>query len=256
VTRSAEEVQLVLALGAQGLNQSEIARQTGISRTSVRHWLRGETPNRVRSSSSCIRCGHPADPFPELTEFSYAYLLGLYLGDGWITAHRRGVYQLHIVQFDGYPRLIGECAAAMSVVMPSSKVSVRGRPDSRAAEVRAYSQHWPCLFPQHGPGRKHSRRILLAAWQRQIADCFPGRLLRGLIHSDGCRGTNTVRSPRGKTYSYPRYQFSNRSGDIRAIFCEYCDKLGVEWRQMNRWNISVARRESVARLDRYVGPKQ
>jgi hypothetical protein len=31
--------------------------------------------------------------------------------------------------------------------------------------------------------------------------------------------------------------------------------LGIEWRAMNRWNISVARRASVAQLDEFVGPK-
>jgi hypothetical protein len=30
-------------------------------------------------------------------------------------------------------------------------------------EVASYSKHWICLFPQHGPGRKHDRRIELTA---------------------------------------------------------------------------------------------
>jgi hypothetical protein len=81
------------------------------------------------------------------------------------------------------------------------------------------------------------------------------RLLCGLIHSDVWRGVNTVKHPR-RSYSYPRYQFCNHSADIRAIFCEYCDKLGIEWRQMNRFNISVARAESVARMDEFIGPKR
>jgi hypothetical protein len=66
---------------------------------------------------------------------------------------------------------------------------------------------------------------------------------------------NSIKHPK-RTYSYPRYQFSNRSADIRAIFCEYCDKLSIEWRQMNRFNPSVARAESVARMDEFVGPKR
>lgn len=126
---------------------------------------------------------------------------------------------------------------------------------SRLAIVGAYSRQWPCVLPQHGPGNKHLRPIVLADWQRQICDRFPERLLRGLIHSDGCRSINTIRHPK-RTYRYPRYQFSNRSDDIRAIFCEYCDRIGVEWRVMNRWTISVARRDSVALLDRMVGPKR
>lgn len=79
----------------------------------------------------------------------------------------------------------------------------------------------------------------------------PEALLRGLIHSDGCRSLNPV----GER-AYPRYLFSNRSEDIRDIFCEHLDLLGIPWRQMNRWNISVARREAVARLDEFVGAKR
>ena len=83
----------------------------------------------------------------------------------------------------------------------------------------------------------------------------PELLLRGLIHSDGCRFTNGV-PVRGTRYAYPPYTFSNASEDIRHIFCRTCDLVGVEWRQMNARNISIAQRESVALLDRFVGPKR
>lgn len=60
---------------------------------------------------------------------------------------------------------------------------------------------------------------------------------------------------RRATYEYPRYFFSNLSADIRTIFCEHCDRLGIHWTLSNPRNVSVARRESVARLDQIVGPK-
>jgi hypothetical protein len=66
---------------------------------------------------------------------------------------------------------------------------------------------------------------------------------------------NKIRHPK-KIYSYPRYFFSNRSEDIQAIFCDACDRLGVQWRQDGSWNISVARSESVRILDRHIGPKR
>jgi len=75
-----------------------------------------------------------------------------------------------------------------------------------------------------------------------------------LIHSDGCRSLNRVRG-RDRWYEYPRYTFCNASDDIRGIFCDACDQLGIPWRRMNARNISVARREGVARLDEFVGPK-
>jgi len=95
---------------------------------------------------------------------------------------------------------------------------------------------------------------IIAECRHAIADQYPGALLRGLVHSDGWRGSNRV-SAGGKHYSYPRYQLSNRSDDIRSIFTGACDRLGIAWRPWGRWNISVARRDSVALLDRFVGPK-
>lgn len=254
MTRSVEDVELAQTLADQGLIASEISRQTGIPRPTVHRWLRGQTPSRDRGAG-CLLCASSPVVFREFTASAYAYLLGLYLGDGCLAAYPREVFRLSIYLDRTYPRVVAECEAATALVMPSSRVRVYRWPKERVSEVASYSRHWPCVFPQHGPGKKHERRIVLADWQREIANQYAGRLLRGLIHSDGCRGLNTIRHPR-TSYSYPRYQFSNRSDDIRAIFCDYCDRLGIEWRQMNRWNVSVARRESVARMDRFVGPKQ
>ena len=118
---------------------------------------------------------------------------------------------------------------------------------------------WPWILPQHGPGRKHNRPIILAPWQREIVDAHPRPFLRGLIHSDGCRTINRFKTnlPSGRVaeYEYPRYFFSNRSADIRGLFCEYCERLGIRWTQSNPRNISVAHRDSVAALDAFVGPK-
>jgi hypothetical protein len=116
--------------------------------------------------------------------------------------------------------------------------------------VGAYWKHWPCLFPQHGLGRKHLRPIVLTTWQREVVQRLPGLLLRGLIHSDGCRVLNRVNGT-----NYPRYMLSNNSPDIRGIFSQACDQFGVAWRRM-KWNtISVARRPDVERMDRAIGPK-
>jgi hypothetical protein len=153
-----------------------------------------------------------------------------------------------------YESIAKEVATAMRAVAPHVKVRQQLRRSARTClTTDSYWRSWPCLFPQHGTGPKHERSIALAPWQREITTAHPEALIRGLIHSDGCRVVNAIRS-KGRAYSYPRYQFSNRSDDIRAIFCEHLDLLGIPWRQMNRWNISVARREGVARLDEFVGP--
>jgi hypothetical protein len=56
--------------------------------------------------------------------------------------------------------------------------------------------------------------------------------------------------------TYPRYQFSNRSEDIRNLFCWALDLVGAHWTQSNQWTISVSRRKDVHYLDSFVGPKR
>src|SRR4051812_21905151 len=115
-------------------------------------------------------------------------------------------------------------------------------------------QSLACFFPQHGPGKKHERRIELAEWQDHIVARSPEDFLRGLFHSDGCRVTNKVR--RGeKTYLYARYMFANESADIMRLCQKSLDRLHIEWRMCRPNLLSVARREGVARLDEFVGPK-
>jgi hypothetical protein len=111
-----------------------------------------------------------------------------------------------------------------------------------------------------GSGRKHERAIVLAPWQRGIVERHPWQFVRGLMHSDGCRTVNRLKTllPSGRVaeYAYPRYFFSNLSADIRGLFCESCDRLGLRWTQSNHRNISISRRASVAVLDEHVGPKR
>jgi hypothetical protein len=118
-------------------------------------------------------------------------------------------------------------------------------------EVYSYSRQWPCLLPQHGPGKKHTRRIVLEDWQEALVDQHPGQLIRGLIHSDGCRFQNTGRNG----WSNPRYAFYNLSDDIRGIFCSACERLDVHWTPSEK-TIYVSRKADVARLDEFVGPKR
>lgn len=111
----------------------------------------------------------------------------------------------------------------------------------------------PCGFESH-PGYSCEPGITLASWQQALVGENHEAFLRGSIHSDGCRHINRVWR-NGKSYEYNRYEFSNASADIRALFCASCDALGIAWRRMNARNISVAWREAVAQMDTFVGPK-
>jgi hypothetical protein len=190
--------------------------------------------------------------------YSYAYLLGAYLGDGYVANTGRS-FQLVITLDAVYPDIIEECRAAIVLSLPAARPCARPHAVHRSVRVEAGSKIWPDLFPQMGPGRKHERPIVLVPWQREIVEAHPWPFVRGLIHSDGCRTVNRfqTRLPSGRVaeYAYPRYFFSNLSEDIRRLFCESCERLGLRWTQSNHRNISVSHRTSVALLDENVGPK-
>jgi hypothetical protein len=141
-----------------------------------------------------------------------------------------------------------DCSLAMAEILPNrvGRVFRTG-----CTDLYSYSKHWPCLLPQHGPGHKHDRAIVLFEWQQSIVDRFPAPFLRGLVHSEGCRVLNNVNGR-----AYPRYEFSNASDDIRGLFTRACDLMGVEWRPRSPRIVSVARKASVQRLDEFIGVKR
>jgi hypothetical protein len=249
---SSQEVEAVLRLVADGWNDCQISRTTGINRRTVLDWRHGRVPGqrRLADGTAGRRPGTcPICDDVSVDEPAYAYLLGLYLGDGCISRDSRA-YRLRIVQDARYPHLIELTKRAIVRVRGNPRVGTIRRVG--CVEIYACWQHWPCVFPQHGPGVKHQRPTRLVGWQREIVDRYPRQLLRGLFHSDGCRTMNRVRKGR---YSYPRYFFTNTSADILQIFRDACDAVGVEHRNSRPNMISVAKRESVAALDAFVGPK-
>ena len=253
---SADVRRYAVALIASGLSLRSISKSTGISRATLHDW-REQPEINSHVHAACSRCAaRPTLPEPH---DDYAYLLGLYLGDGCISrsgARDKEVWKLRIMCADAWPGLIRECERAVRSIRPDNKVSIQQKVG--CAEVSSYSRHWPCLFPQAGSGRKHKRAIELQPWQGAIVLENPGHFARGLFHSDGYRGINRVRAHRADGdhwYEYPRYLFTNESDDILRLCGETLDQLGVAWRFSRRNAISVARREAVARLDEFVGPK-
>jgi hypothetical protein len=186
-----------------------------------------------------------------LPQYLYGYLLGMYLGDGYIVAMPKRVYPLRVYLDMQYPRVISECAEAMEAVFPDNRVDIRQTyPTHNCVQVGVYSRSLPCLFPQHGPGMKHTRPIELADWQQRLVDEDPRPLIRGLLHSDGCRVIN-----KSMGYEYLRYMFTNKSQDIRNIFKGALNQLDIPYKQSKYDTISIARREGIEILDGFVGPK-
>jgi hypothetical protein len=195
--------------------------------------MSGDVPAFIDpGAASCPRCG--GAEHGGVDAGAYCHLFGLYLGDGHIAAFPR-TYCLRVCLDQAYPEIVAACVRSVTAVAPHNRVAVHAK--SGCAIVQCYSKAWPCLFPQHGPGPK------------------PRELIRGLIESDGSRHLNRIRR-RGRPYAYPRYTFSNRSEDIKGVLCEHLDLLGIPWRRASDVNISIARREAVAALDSFVGPKR
>jgi hypothetical protein len=118
----------VLRLAEEGHTATEVARLTGLPRSTVRDWLRGLLPRSANGPAEgvCRRCNGGAHEFSALPA-EYMYAFGLYLGDGCISAHRRGVYRLRFFLDAGYPGIIDECEDAIRKLRPENKVSRRLR---------------------------------------------------------------------------------------------------------------------------------
>ena len=152
IVRSRDEVRLALFLTEEGFNQSQIERLTGIPRRTVGDWVRLGPPGS-RPGRRPTRTLDPA----EVPRRPYAYLLGLYLGDGYICRCGRA-WRLRIAMDSGYPAIIEEARCAVGAVLAPNNAHVQRMRNENSVEVQGYSNSLPTLFPQHGPGRKHTPR--------------------------------------------------------------------------------------------------
>jgi hypothetical protein len=156
--RSAAEVETVLSLVAMGKSDVDVARRTGVPRSTVRDWRVGRLPGRNGVGARARTCPICQPGSEQLHEPEYAYLLGLYLGDGYVSKHPR-TYCLRIFLDAIYPEIVRACHRALEVVRPANRAWIGRSKKCRCNVVMMYSNHWPCLLPQMGPGRKHERPI-------------------------------------------------------------------------------------------------
>lgn len=95
-----------------GLSDYEIGRRTGASRSSIQRWRQNGIPTRSRNNCKDWR---PTDLA------SYSYLLGIYLGDGYINkASQTPVLEISLDS--RYPGIVEECSDAIRI---AAKVDAR-----------------------------------------------------------------------------------------------------------------------------------
>lgn len=183
---------------------------------------------------------------------SYVYVLGSYLGDGCISEAAR-TFRFRCVQDLKYPNLVRLLARSLKVIFPTNRVHVARRKNESCVVVSCYSSFLVTLFPQHGKGRKHDRKISLKRWQLRLVTRYPKDFIRGLLHTDGCRYVSKIKT-RKRVYSYSNYAFSNKSSDIHRLFVRSCELIGVKTRRAG-CNTVITQRGSVLLLDGFVERK-
>jgi intein/homing endonuclease len=235
-----------LALMEAGQNDCQVARRLGLPRTTVRDWRRWK--ERPGKGDTCPRCWRASLKPIVFCPADYAELLGLYLGDGYIVRTGRSD-RLRIYLDTRYSQIVAEAQALLRRCFPEHRVGRFTSAKGTTTVLSLYCTHLACLFPQHGPGRKHERDIVLEDWQTEVVEREPWNFLRGLIRSDGCAFIN-----RTGRYAYLSYEFSNRSAQIRDLFMDACDRVDVEYRPYRRY-VRIYRRSSVALMRQHVGLK-
>jgi hypothetical protein len=215
--RTKKEYLKAQQLKNQGLNNSEISKILNIPRPTISGWF--NTKLKLRKKD--VYTLNPKNFIIENNlQNTYSYILGLYLGDGYINKIKNS-YRLRIFNTVEYKLLNKFIINQLGLLFPNNKI---GYTDFKTyLSICVYSnKSIPFLFPQHGKGRKHKRKIYLHNWQKEIiSDKY---LLMGLFHSDGCFYYRKVNS-----IIYPAYCFINESNDIHKIFQNCCDKLNVKY---------------------------
>jgi hypothetical protein len=232
-----------LKMLASGWSVNATSVQLGVSRAAIRDWRDHGAQRRPLIEPLHL-------PAPE-----YAALFGYYLGDGCISLAARTTV-LRVSCDRTYPAIIADVERCIRAVHPDRPVHRVKAPG--VIVVQNGWKQWPCLFPQHGPGRKHERPIVLADWQEELVAEHPWDFLRGLFHSDGSRVANwTTRRVAGelKRYDYPRWMFVNSSDDILDLCSHSLDRVGVAWRRPRANCVAVSTRAGVGLLDEHIGLK-
>ncbi len=139
MTHPDETVEEAVGLAQAGLSATEVAAATGVARGTVRDWIAGRVPARL---------SRKAEVDPERLPPDYVYLLGLYLGDGCLSAHPRGVYKLRVSLDSKYPNIIASAVRAIQAVLPGNSVRTCARRVSRGLLLL---EAWPQLFPSTAP---------------------------------------------------------------------------------------------------------
>jgi hypothetical protein len=229
--RSKDDYELFFKYKKNGLTNTEISKISGIPRTTLNYWKL----NKIKKEKPKFKHFDNNDWIK-----SYNYLLGMYLGDGYIIKIRR-VFSLKIYNDIKYDKLNEYIYNTIKKIFPLNNIMKQKRQNHIITYV--YSNTIPELFPQLGKGLKKNRKIKLYDWQKNIIDYK--YLFSGLLHSDG------------SIYYDRKYKmccFGNTSKDILKIFKLCCNKLNLKFTETNN-KIFIRNRSNIKWIDENIGDK-
>jgi intein-encoded DNA endonuclease-like protein len=239
MTYSVKFKRKIIELKESGSSYRQISNEYGISTSTLQSWI-------TNKDEIIDEYDFDHKMFLQLNSKSYSYVLGMYLGDGYINKYKTHKSpRLRITCDIKYQNIIDYLVDKLKDLFPNNSIQTVIRKDN-CIDVGVYSDKLFLYFPQYGVGKKHKRNIKLEPWQTECIDYV--ELIKGLIHSDGCCYSEKINNN-----LYYRYSFANYSDDILDIFKECCDHIGLEYDHHNM--IRIEKKSSVEKLKTLIGDK-
>lgn len=197
---------------------ADASKKYGIPYTTIKNWVtRGSVPNSIKLHT--LRTSADVDPIHLIEKTLgyklYSYLLGAYLGDGWIVKQPTQI-KFFICKDRSRQTLLRFWERILSKI---GTVDTFHRKTNCDVLKICLGLEYLKIFPQAGDGRKHFRDVKLTSWQTDIIDYK--FLLLGLFHTDGSCYKPTPTSTKLV------YEFSNASMDIIEIYKTCLEKLQI-----------------------------
>lgn len=253
--RSKEEYEKVIELHKKGINNVQISKITNIPRPTVVGWVNGKI--NVSKNKKNVEFDPEKYIKDNNLEKEYSYILGLYLGDGYISKQSR-TFKMRICLDIKYDNLNLFAIQKLSTLFPNNKphvLKLKNKITNLFNQIilSIHNNNLNLLFPQYGVGKKHLREIKLTKWQTDIIDYK--YLLLGFFHSDGCYYYNKT----SKSFSY---SFTNFSTDIINIYKQCCEKNNLSFfvtkanaKNGIKYQVVVGRKKDVEIFNNIFGTK-
>lgn len=223
-----EQIQKAKELYSNKIPVLRIAKLVDATRGAVKYWVEKNFDIKYgadyeRKNGEIIF--NPSDYFhSEELQKAYSYTLAVYLCDGHIieVASKR-THLLRLFNDIKYPNDSLEWKNNLQKILPNNVCNQYNPKNRNIFLTTIHSCLLPNLFPQHGKGEKHNRKLVLQDWQKEIITKYPKEFIRGCIQSDGC-----VYIHKQGMREYKKHAFVNKSEDIVEFFLYTLSLVGIK----------------------------